>query len=207
MRSARESGESTSRQMADILGRGHLLVWFAAGHALLGGADVYLVVLELADLLHDSGDDPGAVADSGPLEAQGEDEEDVGDGTVHEGVGKGRCSVLPGDGGKDGGDDGTVQTEVQELLGTIGNTEDVVALARRDVKAGDGGDEEETGDNGELTPDHESWEVTPVSVEEYVVSLLAKDTLRAFFPRELCRAEVGDLHCLERANDGHKEEE
>jgi hypothetical protein len=49
-RAASESGESAPRQMTNIVSRIGDSVGLAAGCTLLGGADVYLIVLELADL-------------------------------------------------------------------------------------------------------------------------------------------------------------
>ena len=164
-RAASESGESAPRQMTNIVSRIGDSVGLAAGCTLLGGADVYLIVLELADVLEDACNDPGAVTDTGRLEAQSKDEKEVCERAVQEDMGKGRGGILPRDGGNDRGDDGAVETEVQELLGTVRDSEDVVALTRRDVQSRNRSDQEETSDDGELTSNHESGEVTPVAVE------------------------------------------
>ena len=82
------SHESTSVQVSDVLRGGHLLVGMVVGQALLGGSDVYLVVLKLHGGLHDAGQDPGTGAQSNPFEEEGDDEEDVCDGVVQEGNGE-----------------------------------------------------------------------------------------------------------------------
>ena len=206
VRSAQVSHKTTSRKVTDILRGGQLLVRFAASQALFGGANVDLIVLELANLLQDLGDDPGAVANTSPLKTQGEDEKDVGDGTVQEEKREGRGGILPRDGGEDGGDDGALEAIVQESLGTIGNAEDIVALTRLDAEVGDGGDQEETGDHGELTSDHESREVASVAIEEEGAGLLAEEGVTTLGGGDLRDGEEGDLHALEHTNDAHEEE-
>ena len=151
--------------MTDIMSLVGDPVGLAAGRTFLWGADVDLIVLELADVLEDASNDPGAVADTSRLEAQSKDEKEVGEWAVQEDMGEGRGGILPRDGGNDRGDDGAVETEVQELLGTVRDAKDVVALTRRDVQSRNRSDQEETGDDGELTSDHESRKVSTPAVE------------------------------------------
>ena len=207
MRSNQVCGEPTTVKVTNIAGRVEFLVGVGPGHAFFGGANIYLVILNTHELLVDPSDNPCSAADARSLQAQGEDEEDVGDGIINRGNGEGRGGILPCDGGKNGGDDGTVEAKVEELLGTIGDAEDVVALTRRDVEAGDGADSEETGNNGQLTANHESREVASISSEEDLGGLLAEPVGSALFHGELGHAEECDLHTLETADDKHEEEE
>ena len=54
---------------------------------------------------------------------------------------------MPCDGGKDGGDNSSVESVVKEGLGTVRDSEDVVTLTWCDVKTGDGSNQEEGEDN------------------------------------------------------------
>ena len=207
MRSNQVCGEPTTVKVTNIAGRVEFLVRVGPGHAFFGGANIYLVILNTHELLVDPSDNPGSAADARSLQAQGEDEEDVGDGIVNRGNGEGRGGILPRDGGNNGGDDGTVETKIEKLLGAIGDAEDVVALTRCDVEAGDGANSEETGHNGQLSANHESREVASISSEEDLGGLLAEPVGSALFHGELGHAEECDLHTLETADDAHEEEE
>ena len=87
------------------------------------------------------------MTDASALQAQSNAEEHKGDGTVHHGNGKGTCGILPNNGGNNRRDDGAMESEIEELLCTVRDTEDVVPLAGLDIKACNCPDHEETGRN------------------------------------------------------------
>jgi hypothetical protein len=207
VRSAQVTSEPTTGQVTNITSRVEVFVWVIPSHAFFRGANIYLIILISHGIFVDLSNDPGSVADARTLEAQGKDEEDAGDGTINKGNGEGQGGILPRDGGNNGGDDGTVEAKVEELLGTVADAEDVVALTRRDVEAGDGTNGEETGHNGQLPANHESREVASISTKEDLGGLLSKPVGPALFHGELCHAEECDLHTLETADNEHEEEE
>merc|ERR1719356_2432476 len=96
-----------------------VLVSMVIGHSFLRCANIDLVILVLEDRLHNTCAHPGARAEADELEEEGNDQQDVSKGIVEEGDGEGGSRKLPRDRGKDGGDDGTLETIVQELLGTV----------------------------------------------------------------------------------------
>jgi len=144
VRAAPVPGESTSGQVTNVVGGVEVLVGVITRHAFFGRTDIDLVVLVPERLLDDVGNDPGTVTDASGLQAQSDAEEHEGDGTVHHGNGEGTCGILPSNGGDNRRDDGAVDAEVEELLCTVGDTEDVVPLTGRDIEACDGPDHEET---------------------------------------------------------------
>ena len=192
--------------MAGAAGEVGEVVLVAVLLALLGGSDVDLVALEVDGLLHDPGEDPGALADAGGLEGEADDEEDVGEGVGEEGDGEGRGDELPRDGCQDGGDDGAEDASVEEVLEGVGDAPEVL-LALGDGEGGDAGDDEEAGDDGKLTADHESGEVAALALEEEVAGLDGELGLAAFLLLDLGDGEEGDLHALEHTDDGHEDEE
>jgi len=172
------------------------LVRVVPSQALFWGANIDLIVLEPQGLLNDVGNDPGSMAEACALEAQSEDEQDIGDGTVNTSNGEGTRGILPCDGRKDRGDDGTVEAKVEEGLGTVRNTKDVVTFTRRYVEASDGTDGEETAHDGQLTTNHETGEVASVTTEEDLTGLLSEIVRSALLGRELGHTEEGNLHGL-----------
>ena len=193
--------------MSNILGGVHLLVAVVVGQTLLGGTNVDLVVLVLQSALHDTGQNPGSRAESSPLKEEGNNQEKVGDRVVQEGNGEGRSSQLPGDGSQDGGDDGSVESIVQEGLGSVGDSEDVVALTGGDVQSSNGSNQEETEHNSELTANHESGQVLSVTLEEKLACLASEEGSSTLVGRKLGNSEEGNLHTLKHTNNGHEEEE
>ena len=123
MRSNLMAPESTSVHFSNIIVE--VLIGVVVGGTLLGGSYVNLVVFVFKGLLHDTCQYPGSGTKSNPIKEEGKAQEYVGDGVVQEGDGEGRCSQLPGDGGKDGSDDGGVEAKVEEGLGTIRHSKDV----------------------------------------------------------------------------------
>mmetsp|Transcript_7695 Transcript_7695/g.16740 ORF Transcript_7695/g.16740 Transcript_7695/m.16740 type:complete len:277 (-) Transcript_7695:871-1701(-) len=207
MGSGEVSRESSSGQMSDILTDVHLLVRVVVGHALLGRANVHLVVLEASGLLLDARQHPGAGAQPGELQEKGDDEEDVCEGHVQEGDGVRRCCELPADGGEDGGDDSSLKSPVEEGLGSVRNSKDVVASSRLNREGGEGSNKEEGADHSELTSDHESRKVLPVALEEEVTRLASKEGSSTLIGRKLGHSEESNLHPLEHADNGHEDEE
>merc|ERR1719148_322453 len=102
--------------------------------------------------------------------------------------------------GEDGGDDGAVEAKVEELLGGVGDAEDVISQPWLDVEASNGADEEEAEHDGELASNHESSEVIAVALEEEVAGLLSEEGGAALAGGELGHGEEGDLHALEHAD-------
>jgi len=199
--------KSSSPKVTNIICRCLLLVRMVVGNAFLWCSDVHLIVLILRDTLLDTCQHPGSSAESSPLEAEGNDKKNIRNGVVHESKGEGGGGILPGDGSKDGGDDSTLETIVHESLGTIRDAKDVLALTRSDVHARDGSYEEETGNDGELTSNHESRKIFTIALEEYITSLASEERSSTFIGGDLGNGKEGNLHSLQRTNDGHEEEE
>ena len=189
--SAGISAESGSSQVSHVISVG--LVGVVVGLPLLGGSNVDLIVLVLEGGLEDTGEDPGSRAQSGELKEERNAEQDVGDGVVEEGDREGRGGKLPGDRGKDGRDDGSLESVVEEGLGRVGDAEDVLSGSGRDVHGRDGSDEEEGRDDGQLTADHESGEVLSVALEKKLAGLASEEGGTALAGRELGNGEEGNL--------------
>ena len=143
----------------------------------LGGTNVDLIALEADGLLHDQGKNPGATADAGPLEGKADDEEDVGEGVGEEGNGEGGGDKLPRDGSEDGGNEGTKETGVEEVLDGVGHTKG--SPRPRRWKGGDTSNNEEAGDDAKLTANHEAGKVAALALEEEIAGLLGKVNFRA----------------------------
>ena len=173
---------------------------------LLGGSDVDLVTLKVDGLLHDPGKDPGTLADTGGLEGKADDQEDVGEGVGKEGDGKGRSNKLPRDGSHDGGDDGTEEAGVEEVLEGVADAPKV-GLTLGDGKSGHTSDDEEAGNNGKLTANHEAGKVAALALEEEVAGLESELGLATVLLLDLGDGEEGNLHTLEHTDDGHEDEE
>mmetsp|Transcript_16369 Transcript_16369/g.25496 ORF Transcript_16369/g.25496 Transcript_16369/m.25496 type:complete len:202 (-) Transcript_16369:930-1535(-) len=200
MRSNSVSTESTSVQLASIIGK--VLIGVVVGSTLLGSSNIYLIIFVLKSLLHDTSQHPCSGAKSSPLKEEGEAQEDVGNGVVQEGDGEGRCSQLPGDGSNNGSNNSGMEAKVKEGLGSIRHTEDVISTARLDVHGGDGGNDEEGGNNGELTSNHESRKVLSITPEEKLAGLAAEESSSTRIGRKLGNGEEGNLHTLQHTNDG-----
>ena len=154
-----------------------------------------------------TGQDPGSSTETNELEKEGKNEKDVCDGVVEEGNGVGGGSQLPRNGGEDGSDDGSLESVVEEGLGSIRDSKNVVALSRNNGEGGEGSDEEEGGNDCQLTSNHESWEVLSVSGKEEFTCLLSKKGGSTLRLGELGDGKEGNLHTLQHTDDGHEEEE
>mmetsp|Transcript_18701 Transcript_18701/g.44964 ORF Transcript_18701/g.44964 Transcript_18701/m.44964 type:complete len:318 (-) Transcript_18701:553-1506(-) len=177
------------------------------GHALLWGTNVHLIVLHPSDRLLDTGQHPGTRAESSPFEEEGNHEKNVREWEVQECNGVGRGSQLPRDGGKDGGDNSSLESPVKEGLGAIGNSKDVLARTGLDSEGGEGSNQEEGADDSELTSDHESRKVLAVALEEKFAGLASEERSSAFAGRELGDSEECNLHTLKHTDNAHEDEE
>ena len=192
--------------MAGATGKVGGVVLVAVLLTLLGGTDVDLVTLKVDGLLHDPGKDPGALADTGGLEGKADDKEDVGEGVGKEGDGEGRSNKLPRDGSHDGGDDGTEEASVEEVLEGVADAPKVL-LTLGDGKSGHTSDNEEAGNDGKLTANHEAGKVAALALEEEVAGLESELGLATVLLLDLGDGEEGNLHTLEHTDDGHEDEE
>jgi len=161
----------------------------------------------MADFLLNGSKDPCSSAKTNELEDESDVEKDIADRIVDEEEGEGRGSILPRNGGKDGGHDSSLESIVEEGLGGVRNAENVVALTRNDGKGGEGSDQEEGSDNSQLTSNHKSRQVLSIAPEQKVAGLLAEKGSGTFGCRELGNSEEGNLHSLEISNDGHEDNE
>ena len=199
------STESTSVQLASIVSK--VLIGVVVGSTLLGSSNVYLVIFVFKNLLHDTSQYPCSGAKSSPLKEEGKAQKNVGNGVVQEGDGEGRCRQLPGDGGNDGSNNSGVEAKVEEGLGTVSDSEDVLSLSGHDGHGGDGSNDEERGNHGELTSNHESRKVLSITLEEELTGLAAEERSSTLIGRKLGNSEEGNLHTLQHTNDGAEEEE
>ena len=128
--------------------QGTLVISHGLLATFLGGTNVNLVALESSNLFVDPGNDVGTVTDTNTLEEQTDAEQDVGEGVGQHGNGEGRSNKLPCDGGNDGGDKSTEESQVEEFLDSSRDSKDgfpvkVIGVGIN-VKGSDPGNEEHT---------------------------------------------------------------
>ena len=109
----------------------------------LGSSDVYFIALESGNGLVDPGKDVSTITDTGGLQEEADTEEDVCEGVGQEGDGECRSNQLPCNGGNNGGNECSQESQVEELLDTSGDAEDGFFTGIGvDVEGGYSGDEE-----------------------------------------------------------------
>ena len=91
---------------------------------------------------------------------------------------------------------------------TVGDAEDVVlASIGGDVKSSNSTDGEETGNDGQLTTNHETGEVAPVVSEDKLGIGLTEPVGSTLFHWKLGNDEKANLDSLKTSHDEHEEEE
>mmetsp|Transcript_8280 Transcript_8280/g.24476 ORF Transcript_8280/g.24476 Transcript_8280/m.24476 type:complete len:499 (-) Transcript_8280:39-1535(-) len=172
-----------------------------------GGSDVNFIVLESHDLALAPGKEPGGVADTSGLEEESGLEEDVNNRVAQESNGEAGSNQLPCDGSKDGGGNGSHETQIEHLLDLIRNTEDVLVYSDDNVDGGNTGDNEEAQGDSHLTTAHESREVTSSILEQTFASAEGHKGGSTFGLGELGDGEESNLHSLKKTDTAHEDEE
>mmetsp|Transcript_12142 Transcript_12142/g.25064 ORF Transcript_12142/g.25064 Transcript_12142/m.25064 type:complete len:214 (+) Transcript_12142:329-970(+) len=181
-------------------------VVFGIGGTLFGGSNVNLVALELGNSAVETSNDPRTLAETGPFETKAASEKNEGDGGGQEGHGEGRCHKLPCDGGNNGGDESTEQSGLEEFLGQICNSENVI-VSLVEFDGGDTGNDEEAQSDAHLSTNHETGQVAAIAFEKKVTGFLGPGGLGALFLGHSGNGKEGNLHTLEHTDNRHEEEE
>mmetsp|Transcript_8279 Transcript_8279/g.24473 ORF Transcript_8279/g.24473 Transcript_8279/m.24473 type:complete len:298 (-) Transcript_8279:606-1499(-) len=177
------------------------------GGTFFGGSDVNFIVLESHDLALAPGKEPGGVADTSGLEEESGLEEDVNNRVAQESNGEAGSNQLPCDGSKDGGGNGSHETQIEHLLDLIRNTEDVLVYSDDNVDGGNTGDNEEAQGDSHLTTAHETGKVLSAVLEKNVAGLHCQLGRSAFRLGKLGNGEESNLHTFEETDAAHEDEE
>jgi hypothetical protein len=189
-----------------VLGKSGVLV-LGGFLTFLGGSDINFVALESSNLLVDDTQEPGSSADTSGFKAKGNLEEDVDKGVGQELNREGRSNQLPGNGGKNGGDKGSQESKVEQLLDRIRDSEDVLINSNFVGNSGDTGNDEEAKGDSQLTTDHESRQVAATSFEQAVADLLGENGISSVLLGDLSDGEESNLHTLKHTNNTHEQDE
>eukprot|EP00980_Cylindrotheca_fusiformis_P018569 scaffold6155_cov108-Cylindrotheca_fusiformis.AAC.4 len=115
--------------------------------------------------------EPCSCTDTSGFDEKDDAKHNVDIGVGKEGHGEGRSNQLPRDGGKNGGDDSSKESQVEELLDTVRNAKDVVVNTNLNIQSGDTGNDEKAKCDGHLTTDHESELVASLTLGNKFTSL------------------------------------
>ena len=183
------------------------LVGLVHGGTFFRGTNVNFVELESSNLLVDHSQEPGAGADTSGLQEQAPTKKHVYQRVGQELKREGSSNQLPGDGSKDGGDDSTQETHVEEFLDGVRDTEDVSVDTNLNVQGSDTGNDKEAKSDTHLTANHESRKVTSFSAEQKLAGLHGHGVGSAFALWKLRDGEEGNLHTLQHTDERHEHEE
>jgi len=187
---------------------GGIVIGVSLGGTFLGSSNVDFVELESADLALDEGKEPGGSADSGPLKEESGLEEDIDDRVAQESNREASGNQLPGDGTKDGGGDGTHESQVEKTkLDPVRDIEDVRLVSDINVDGSDTGNDEKAKGDSHLATAHESRKVLSAVLEEAFAGLEGQGGRSALGLRKLGDGEEGNLHTFEKTDAAHKNEE
>ena len=183
------------------------IISMSLGGTLFRTSNVDLIELESAGLALENSKEPGGRADTGCLEEEGGLEEDVDDRVGKESNREASGNQLPGNGSKDGGGDGSHETQVEHLLDGVRDTEDVVLVTDINVDGGDTGDDEEAKGDSHLATAHESRKILSAVLEKAFASAEGHGGGSTFGLRKLGDGEESNLHTFKKTDAAHKNEE
>jgi len=188
-------------------GTGIFIISITLGSTFFRGSNVDLVKLESTGLALKKGKEPGGRTDTGGLKEKGGLEEDVNNRVGEEGNREASGNQLPGNGSKDGGGDGSHESQVEEQLDTVRDTEDVGLVTNINVDGGDTGNNEEAKGDSHLTTAHESRKILSTVLEKALASLEGNGGGSTFRLGDLGDSKESNLHTLEKTNTAHEDKE
>mmetsp|Transcript_25226 Transcript_25226/g.56393 ORF Transcript_25226/g.56393 Transcript_25226/m.56393 type:complete len:289 (+) Transcript_25226:511-1377(+) len=178
------------------------------GCTFFRGSNVYFIILESADLALAEGKEPGGRADAGGFKEESGLEENINNRVAQESNGEAGSNQLPGDGPKDGGGDGSHESQVEQVfLDAVRDIEDVVFFPDINVDGGDTGNDEEAKGDSHLTTAHESRKILSTIAEQAVAGLQGHVGASTFRLGELGNSEESNLHTLKKTNATHEHNE
>jgi len=148
-----------------------------------------------------------AIENNSVLEGKGKLQEEEDNRVAQEGNGEGTGNQLPCNRSQDGGGNSTQETQVEELLDTIRDTEDILSSSRDNIQGGHTGNHEETKGDSHLTTTHKSGKILSTVLEKAVASLEGHGGGTTFRLRKLGDSEECNLHTLKKTNTGHQHKE
>mmetsp|Transcript_5779 Transcript_5779/g.16204 ORF Transcript_5779/g.16204 Transcript_5779/m.16204 type:complete len:555 (-) Transcript_5779:96-1760(-) len=182
------------------------LVTLATGSTFFSSANVHFILLESSKGLVDASKNPGTRADTSGFKEEADAEQAVGDGVAQELKREGTSHQLPGNGGNNGGDQGSKKTSFEELLGTITNSKNIVFIIFN-VNSGDTGNDKEARNNTQLASNHKSRKTTSTISKEEFTSPFGPDICVTFFFGDLGNSKESNLHTFQHANNRHQTKE
>mmetsp|Transcript_22933 Transcript_22933/g.49948 ORF Transcript_22933/g.49948 Transcript_22933/m.49948 type:complete len:275 (+) Transcript_22933:152-976(+) len=147
------------------------VIGMSLGSTFFRGSDVNFIILESHDLALDRSEEPCGIADTSGFKNESELKEEVNNWVAQEGDGEAGGDQLPCDRSEDSGGDSSHESQVEHLLDTIRDTEDVLVFTNDNIDSGDTGDYEEAKSNSHLTTTHETGKVASTVAEQTVAGL------------------------------------
>mmetsp|Transcript_15560 Transcript_15560/g.35617 ORF Transcript_15560/g.35617 Transcript_15560/m.35617 type:complete len:563 (+) Transcript_15560:176-1864(+) len=198
------SSRDKSSDVASTIGT--RLVSTSQSSTFFGSANVNFILLESSNGLVKSSKGPGTRADTSGFKEEANAKQSIGDGVAQEGKREGTSHQLPGNGGNNGGDQGSKKTSFEELLGTITNSKNIVFIIFN-VNSGDTGNDKEARNNAQLTSNHESRKTTSTVSKEEVTGPSGPRVGITFGFSDLGHSKEGNLHTLQHTNNRHQTKE
>mmetsp|Transcript_15562 Transcript_15562/g.35631 ORF Transcript_15562/g.35631 Transcript_15562/m.35631 type:complete len:538 (+) Transcript_15562:176-1789(+) len=198
------SSRDKSSDVASTIGT--RLVSTSQSSTFFGSANVNFILLESSNGLVKSSKGPGTRADTSGFKEEANAKQSIGDGVAQEGKREGTSHQLPGNGGNNGGDQGSKKTSFKELLGTIANSKDIGFIIFN-INSGHTGNDKEARNNAQLTSNHESRKTTSTVSKEEVTGPSGPRVGITFGFSDLGHSKEGNLHTLQHTNNRHQTKE
>jgi len=184
------------------------IIGVSLGGTFFRSSDVNFIELESTGLALEKGKEPGGGADSGGLKKEGNLKEDIDDRVGKEGNREASGNQLPGNRSKNGGSDGSHESQVEESgLDPVRDIEDVGLVADIDIDGSNTGDDEEAKGDSHLATAHESRKILSAVLEKALAGLEGNSRSSSLGLRKLGDGEESNLHTFKKTNAAHKNEE
>ena len=170
-------------------------------------SNVDFIELESTDLALDKSKEPSGGTDSSGFKEEGKLKEDKDNRVAQESNWEASSNQLPCNRSKDGGGNGSHESKVEELLDSVGDTEDVFVFTDNNVDGGNTGNDEEAKGDSHLTTAHESRKILSAVLEETLASSEGHRGRSTFRLRKLGDGEESNLHTFEKTDAAHKNKE
>mmetsp|Transcript_10334 Transcript_10334/g.22740 ORF Transcript_10334/g.22740 Transcript_10334/m.22740 type:complete len:538 (+) Transcript_10334:172-1785(+) len=198
------SSRDKSSDVASTIGT--RLVSTSQSSTFFGSANVNFILLESSNGLVNVSQHPGTRANTSGFKEEADAKQGIGDGVAQELKRKGTSHQLPGNGGNNGGDQGSKKTSFKELLGTIANSKDIGFIIFN-INSGHTGNDKEARNNAQLTSNHESRKTTSTVSKEEVASHSSPTVGITFLFSDLGHSKEGNLHTFQHTNNRHQTKE